>query len=117
MGNRQRFSFEYRRKYRTDEVHHTVHWDGYGEAHEQHGKSPIHKGIDEGFHTFGLEWTDKKYTFYVDGKKSWSTKKSVSQAQQYIILSLEMNDWSGDPVNSVFPDKAIYDYVRVYQKK
>ncbi|MCB9223752.1 MAG: glycoside hydrolase family 16 protein [Crocinitomicaceae bacterium] len=108
---------EYRRKYRTNEIHHTIHWDGYGTDHQQHGNSPIHKGIEEGFHTFGLEWTPKQYIFYVDGKVSWKTKKSVSQAPQYIILSVEMNNWSGDPSNSTFPDKAVYDYVRVYQKK
>lgn len=109
---------EYRRKYRTNEVHHTIHWDGYGEDHKQHGKSPIHKGLDDGeFHTFGLEWTPKKYVFYVDGKVSYSTRKAVSQKSLYIILSVEMNSWSGDPSNSTFPDKAIYDYVRVYRLK
>ncbi|MBD3636992.1 MAG: glycoside hydrolase family 16 protein [Crocinitomicaceae bacterium] len=108
---------EYRRKLRTNEIHHTVHWNGYGPEHEQKGKSPIHKGVDEGFHTFGLIWTDKRYTFYVDGKKSWCTKKAISHIEQYIILSVELNTWSGDPSNSKFPDKAVYDYVRVYQKK
>jgi beta-glucanase (GH16 family) len=109
---------EYRRKYRTNEIHHTVHWDGYGENHKQHGKSPIHKGIDDGeFHTFGLEWTPKKYVFYIDGKPSWRTRKAVSHKALYIILSVEMNTWSGDPSNSNFPDRAIYDYVRVYKPK
>lgn len=108
--------FEYRRKYRTNEVHHTVHWDGYGDAHQQKGKSPIKKGLDDGeFHTFGLLWTEKKYFFFVDGKKSWCTRKAVSGRTLYIILSLEMNDWSGDPSNSSFPDKVLYDCVRVYQ--
>lgn len=109
--------FEYRRKYRTNEVHHTVHWDGYGDEHKQKGKSPIKKGLDDGeFHTFGLLWTDKKYYFFVDGKKSWCTRKAISGRSLYIILSLEMNDWSGDPSDSTFPDKVIYDYVRVYQQ-
>ncbi|UKN00445.1 glycoside hydrolase family 16 protein [Paracrocinitomix mangrovi] len=107
---------EYRRKYRDNEVHHTIHWGGYGEGHDQKGKSPRYRKIDKGFHTFGLEWNAKGYTFYVDGEKSWFTDEAISNIKEYIILSIEMNDWSGDPSNSTFPDKAIYDYVRVYRK-
>lgn len=108
---------EYRRKFKDDEVYHTIHWDGYGSEHKQHGKIKKVKGIDDGFHTFAVEWTADKYIFYVDGKKTWQTKTAVSMAKQYLILSVEMNDWSGDPSGTTFPDKAVFDYVRVYQKK
>ena len=86
---------EYRRKVRTDEVHHTIHWDGYGKDHKQEGKSPIYKGVDEGFHTFAVEWTPKKYTFYVDGKKGWSTKKSISHVVgTHLILHFQMKQYT-----------------------
>ena len=109
--------FEYRRNKRLGYVNHTVHWDGYGEHHQQEGVHRKVKNLEEGYHTFGLEWTAKKYTFYVDGKKTWSCRKAPSHIPQYIILSLELNGWGGDPTNSTFPDKVYYDYVRVYEKR
>lgn len=108
---------EYKRKHHTNRINHTVHWDGYGEHHQQKGIHKTIKNVDVGFHSFGLLWTAEKYTFYVDGKKTWSTSAAISHVPEYIILSLEMNGWGGDPTNSTFPDQVIFDYVRVYQQK
>ncbi|MEX1002609.1 MAG: glycoside hydrolase family 16 protein [Crocinitomicaceae bacterium] len=108
---------EYKRKDGTNNIYHTVHWDGYREHHQQKGKRKKVKGVEEGFHTFGLKWTEKKYVFYVDGKRSWCTRKALSKVMQYIILSVELVDWGGEHRNSTYPDRAVYDYVRVYQEK
>lgn len=108
---------EYRHANNKELVHHTIHWDGYGKDHRQEGSRERVKNFDKDFHTFGLEWTEKKYIFYIDGKRVWSTRKAVSQTMQYIILSLEMTNWCGDPSNSVFPDRVLFDYVRVYEMK
>ena len=109
--------FEYRRINGKNRAHFTVHWGGYGDSHEQKSKIRRFLGLSKGFHTFGLEWTAEAYIFYVDGKQKWETSTAVSHVKQYIILSVEMVDWAGDPSSSSFPDKAVYDYVRVYKRK
>lgn len=108
--------FEYLRK-DGDKVHHNLHWDGYGKDHKRDGKTAKVAGLEKGWHTFGLLWTDKQYVFYVDGKETWRSDKGVSHRAEYIILSLEVGKWAGDIAQAKLPDSLFIDYVRVYQKK
>lgn len=108
--------FEYHRK-EPDIVHFNLHWDGYGADHKQAGKKVTYPDIKEGFHTFGLEWTEDKYTFYVDGVEMWSTTDAVSHKEEYMILSTELTGFGGMPAQGKYPDSVIFDYVRVYQQK
>lgn len=108
--------FEYHRK-SPGSVFHNLHWDGYGANHKHVGKEVPYPGIDSGFHTFGLEWNEKEYIFYVDGKETWRTTTAVSQRKEYLILSTELTGWGGDPAQGNFPDEVIFDYVRVFQAK
>jgi beta-glucanase (GH16 family) len=108
--------FEYHRK-QPGIIHHNLHWDGYGEKHKSHGHKVAIPGIDTGFHTFGLLWTEDGYVFYVNGRETWRADKAVSRRGQFIILSAELSGWGGDPAKGTFPDEVRFDYVRVYQKK
>ena len=101
-----------------DRTHHAIHW----------GTDPLNKvshiqqtaGLRVGFHTFGLEWTEDEYIFYVDNEEIWRTDKGVSRAEQTIFLSVEIEAGSwGDGGNikdhaNLLPDYWIVDYVRVY---
>ena len=107
--------FEYLCK-EGDRVHHAVHWDGYGEHHKTERKWAQVSGLGQGWHTFGLLWTDSTYVFYVDGREAWRTRKAISRQPQYLILSLEVDDWAGDIAAATLPDHFYVDYVRVYQK-
>lgn len=107
--------FEYHRKEPTT-VHHNLHWDGYGADHKTTGQKIPMSSIETGYHTFGLLWTENEYVFYVDNKETWRTKAAVSTIEEYIILSLELTGWGGDPSKATLPDEVVYDYVRVYQK-
>ena len=108
--------FEYHRK-APGVVFHNLHWDGYGEHHKSSGVNVPIAGIGSGFHTFGLEWTENEYVFYVNGKETWRTSTAVSRRSQYLILSTELTGWGGAPAEGNFPDPVIFDYVRVYQRK
>ncbi|MDI6447752.1 family 16 glycosylhydrolase [Anaerobaca lacustris] len=107
--------FEYLRK-DGDRVHHNLHWDGYGEHHKRAGTTVTVPGLGEGWHTFGLLWTEAEYVFYVDGHQTWRSDKGVSHRDQYIILSLEVGTWAGDIAQAELPDHLYVDYVRVYKK-
>lgn len=108
--------FEYHRK-EPGTVHHNLHWDGYGVNHKSTGKKIPTAGIESGYHVFGLEWNEKEYIFYVDGKETWRTSTAVSQRSEYLILSTELTGWGGDPALGNFPDEVVFDYVRVFQPK
>ncbi|WP_421826870.1 glycoside hydrolase family 16 protein [Larkinella sp.] len=108
--------FEYHRK-EPATIHHNLHWDGYGSDHKTVGKKVTVPAIATGFHTFGLLWTEKEYIFYVDNRETWRTTTAVSQTEEYLLLSLELTGWGGDPALATLPDDVAYDYVRVYQKK
>jgi beta-glucanase (GH16 family) len=105
------------RKLGTDIVSHNVHW-AYG-PHQQstHGMQSYLKGIGEGFHNFGLEWTPEKYVFFVDGYKYYEVTRGISHIPEYLILSMELPSDPKDIQKTVFPDVFTVDYVRVYQKK
>jgi beta-glucanase (GH16 family) len=108
--------FEYHRK-TPDIVYHNLHWNGYGTDHQTVGYKMNYPDVKEGFHTFGLKWTPTEYIFYVDGKKTWSTKQAVSHHAEYFILSTELTGWGGDPALGTYPDAVVFDYVRAYQFK
>ncbi len=108
--------FEYLRK-DGPRVHHNLHWDGYGKEHKTTGTTVTVPGLEEGWHTFGLLWTEEQYVFYVDGNQTWRTDKGVSHRPEYIILSLEVGKWAGDIEQADLPDHLSVDYVRVYKKK
>lgn len=96
-------------------VYHNIHWDGYGTDHKTAGMKVTYPQITDGFHTFGLKWTPSAYTFYIDGKETWTCTVGVSQRDEYLILSTELNGWGGDPKLGTFPDEVVFDYVRVYK--
>lgn len=106
--------FEYHRK-TPGMVYHTLHWDGYEKDHKTTGVEIPVQGIDEGFHTFGLEWNQNGYIFYVNGKETWKTSEALSHRNQYMILSTELTGFGGDPSEGTFPDTVVFDYVRVYK--
>lgn len=108
--------FEYV-KTQPSQVHFTTHWDGYGKQHKKNGFSLTYPKIeDNGWHTFGLLWTENAYGFYVDGVLRHTKRDAVSKRSQYIILSAVIGEWGGGVKGEKLPDQFEIDYVRVYQK-
>ncbi|MBQ6897923.1 MAG: glycoside hydrolase family 16 protein [Clostridia bacterium] len=101
-----------------------LHFDGYGDAHQKMGaKKFLIKGNPyEEYNTYGLEWNENEYIFYINGVESYRTDfGGVSQNPEYLILSYEMGGENGIAEDSSL-DKTkeyryIVDYVRVYQYK
>jgi beta-glucanase (GH16 family) len=102
----------------SGEAHHALHIGG--------GKSQTQVTEDlklgDGFHTFGVQWTETEYRFFVDGTLTW-TATPVSKRPEYIILSAEVQDknWAGTiPAGGYGPRESsqarmIVDYVRFYE--
>lgn len=114
-----------------DCVQSALHFDGYGDEHQQKTVSRTHVyGNDpyENYNTYGLEWNENRYTFYINGRKCGSsTFGGVSKVPEYLLLSVEVGGENGVPAdswcgisienNAAPPTDFIVDYVRVYQYK
>lgn len=98
-----------------NKIFHTLHWDGYGTAHQSSHKHVANNGLDEGFHTVGVWWVEDNYTFYVDGIQTWqSNAGGICKSPLYIKITDEVGQWAGQISASDLPDIWLVDYVRVY---
>ncbi|HTV41532.1 MAG TPA: glycoside hydrolase family 16 protein [Candidatus Sulfotelmatobacter sp.] len=102
---------------------HALHWNGYGRDEHNAVWSSRNFGVGDGFHTYGFLWTTNSYTFYVDGKVTWTTTSyMISSAPEIIRLTseVESHSWAGTVPAGGYPDKAhsqikmYVDYVRYY---
>jgi len=109
----------------TDKIISALHYDGYAANQQSDGISNIIPGIHDGFHTYGLEWNENEYIFFVDGNETWRTNfGGVSKVESYIKITGEIAttpfatsaDWANTINESDFPDYFIIDYVKAYQQ-
>ncbi len=103
---------------------HAIHWDGYGEKHQQVGHEMSDGGIYDGeFHVFGLERTAEAYIFYIDGTETWRVTPDICDIcpeEGYMKLTVEGADWVGAGTEesiAALPAEMVVDYVRVYREK
>lgn len=72
------------------------------------------------YNTYGLEWTDTEYIFYINGVETRRSSfgNGVSQVPEDVIVSLEIPDEEKlatlDKDN--YTTEYVVDYVRIYQK-
>ena len=104
-------------------VFHNNHWGGYGDDHQHVGSGERKlEETPDGFHVFGLDWSENGYVYYIDGKESWRIDGPVSHREQFILISTECMGYrySDQPheklKKAVLPDYFIVDYVRVYDE-
>lgn len=81
----------------------------------------------EAFHIYALEWFPDHMDFYVDDHKYFTFKNEETGSdvwpydkEQYLILNLAIGGaWGGQKGidDSIFPQRYLIDYVRVYQKE
>ncbi len=110
-------------------VHGTIHGPGYsgnngiGAAYSLPGG----ERFSDNFHVFALEWEPQAIRWYVDGVL-YQTRTPVDLPSGtrwvfdhpfFLILNLAVGGtWPGSPDSTtVFPQKMLVDYVRVYEKQ
>ena len=108
-----------------------VHYDGYGEYHKQriaHRSRLIDNNPYEEYNTYGVEWNEDEYIFYINGVKAGKSDfGGACQVPEFVLLSVEVGgdngiadqSWAGPSAdtNTEAPTDFIVDYVRVYQYK
>lgn len=100
----------------SGKVSHALHWDGYGEDHRSVGHHAAVADLEEGYHTFAVDWFEHGYVFYVDGVETWRTYAGeVCQVPLSILFSDELGGWSGKADDATLPDDSLIDWVRVWR--
>jgi len=106
---------------KRDSVSSAVHYGGYGDnLHSQGvGRWLVCRPYDS-FHTYGIEWNEGGYIFYIDGRETGrSDFGGVCQNELWLLLSVEhqFGGWAGDIRENKCMTDFVVDYVRVYQYK
>jgi beta-glucanase (GH16 family) len=113
----------------SNKVYGTLHYGGAWPKNVQSGKSyTLPQGtFADDFHLFTIEWDTTQFRWYVDeifyqSQTQWHTSSAPYPApfDQYFHLILNVaagGNWPGNPDNTtIFPQKMIVDYVRVFKK-
>jgi beta-glucanase (GH16 family) len=107
-------------------VYSTLHAPAYNGGGGYGSPYTISGDFAAAFHTYAADWDQTHMTFYVDGTAFFTVDKANLEATRgpwvydhpfFIILNNAVGgDWPGPPdATSVFPQKMLVDYVRVYQ--
>ncbi len=108
----------------SDSVTQTVHCagvDGVQEGFQSYNLGSFYgNNIYKEYNTYGLEWTDDEYIFYINGVETRRTSfgNGVSEVEEDVIVSLEIpseEELSGLDKES-YNTEFIVDYVKIYQK-
>ena len=80
--------------------------------------------IEEGFHTYTIDWNSDKIEFFVDQKSVYTFQPAAKNEAVwpynqpfYFIINLAIGGNFGGPKidDSIFPQAFIIDYIKVYQ--
>lgn len=105
-----------------DMVYTTLHTKA-NHGDKANSKKTLFPDIEEGFHTYGVNWTAEKMEFFVDGKSVYTfvpenKSKEVWPYDQpfYFIINTAVGGNFGGPDvdDTIFPQEFIIDYIKVY---
>ncbi|MBQ6020476.1 MAG: glycoside hydrolase family 16 protein [Clostridia bacterium] len=103
-------------------IEHNIHYNGAAHRQKLHAKAFLVNGdMRREFHTYGVEWNEEGYVFYIDGKMSYKTSFGVSNSPEYLCVGLYLrgNGTDGVPTPIFDGKNSVYevDYIRAYQYK
>lgn len=102
----------------------TAHWDNQGQYASYSGDTTLGSGIfADQFHVFSITWDNQFIRWYLDDVQYHVidiTPVDLNEFQKdfFLIFNVAVGgNWPGSPDNStVFPQRMIVDYIRVFQK-
>ncbi|MDR1585100.1 MAG: glycoside hydrolase family 16 protein [Prevotellaceae bacterium] len=112
--------------YEPENVHYAIHSEKYNHV-KGNQRNHTHPCPDSytSFHVYGLEWTENKITWRLDGIEQFSVEKTEDSPEAwpfdqpfYLILNAAFGGgWGGYKGIDIsqLPQKFSIDYVRVYQ--
>lgn len=109
---------------KDDKVYGTVHWDNAGSYASYGGDSTLTNGkiLADEFHVYSIVWTETLITWYLDNVQYHVidiTPPELNEFQKEFFFLFNVavgGNWPGSPdSNTVFPQRMIVDYIRVFQ--
>lgn len=109
-------------------VYGSIHTDAYNHVEGTQVTNDITiPDAESEYHTYEIEWTPERITWYVDGEqygtfsnKHESYKEWPFDQDFHLILNIAVGgNWGGQQGvdESIWPQQLVIDYVRVYQKQ
>ena len=104
-------------------ITHCCHWGGYGIDHlSAHDGEGFRGAPADAWHVFGMEWSEKGYTFYIDGKEDGHVSGPVSRCPEFILVGAEVQGYRQKDhlptaearASAALGDEFVVDYVRVF---
>lgn len=108
-------------------IYSTLHGPGYSSDHAISAKYPLPAGesVTTGYHLYSVEWTPQNIKFFFDDHLIVERSRAdlppgapwAYDHPFFIILNMAVGGaWPGNPDDTtVFPQKMLVDYVRVYE--
>jgi len=106
-------------------LHGTIHYwkDSFSKWEYIGGKTVFSQNLSEDYHIYEIQWNEAEIIWSLDGKEYHRQNIEGSDFHEfrnnfYILLNVAVGgDWPQYPdENTVFPQKMLVDWVRVYQK-
>jgi len=106
-------------------VHGNAHFAVDGKHRSDHGKLSTEKPYAD-FHIYAIEWFEDRIDFFFDDTKfhTFTIDKAGKggdnpfRKPHYLLINLAIGgSWGGPIDDSVFPQKYLIDYVRIYESK
>lgn len=107
-------------------VHGTIHGPGYSGGQGIGGGLTNAAPLADDFHLYAMEWDPGRIRWYFDNRLYFTVTTNslprgtvwVFTQPQFILLNLAVGgNWPGSPTtNTVFPQRMVVDYVRVYAR-
>ena len=72
------------------------------------------------YHTFGVLWTEKGYTFYIDGREDGHINRNISRRPQFVLVGTEVDGYRRscrqptEAAKKAVGDTFVVDHVRVF---
>ena len=111
--------------YLPDSVYGTVHTGAFNHVKgTQKTKGLLRTDLSKAFHVYSIEWTENEMQFFVDDEKYLTINKGANTEEWpfdkefHLLLNIAVGgNWGGKygVDDSIFPQKMIVDYVRVFQ--
>ena len=110
---------------REDTVHAHTWWSNNGQTADYGGSSTLAAGetLASAFHVFSLEWTAQSIIWYIDDIQFHiiditPAGLAAFQEEFFFIFNVAVGgNWPGPPnASTVFPQRMLVDYIRVFQQ-
>lgn len=110
---------------REDTVHAHTWWSNNGQTADYGGSYTLAAGetLASAFHVFSLEWTAQSIIWYIDDIQFHiiditPAGLAAFQEEFFFIFNVAVGgNWPGSPnASTVFPQRMLVDYIRVFQK-